>query len=105
MVDGTEDKSHYVYGGMWKNKHAGVSAKKPKKKDHTPLKDWSKARSEYITNDRVKHEGRLWICRRSHITTDQYSPGIGYRYWKEDASSQSTTDDAQVLVVDPANGI
>ena len=32
VVDGDSDHPHYKYGGMWKNKHAGVSAKKPKPK-------------------------------------------------------------------------
>ena len=32
VVDGDEAHPCYKYGGMWKNKHAGVSAKKPKGK-------------------------------------------------------------------------
>ena len=32
IVDGDSDHPYYRYGGMWKNKHAGVSAKKPKPK-------------------------------------------------------------------------
>ena len=32
VIDGP-DKPYYQYGGMWKNKHAGVSAKKRKRKD------------------------------------------------------------------------
>lgn len=31
VVDGSLDHPHYKYGGMWKNKHALVSAKKPKR--------------------------------------------------------------------------
>lgn len=33
VIDGDLDKGHehYRYGGMWKNKHAGVSAKVPKR--------------------------------------------------------------------------
>ena len=31
MEDGDEEHPYYQYGGMWKNKHALVSAKKPKK--------------------------------------------------------------------------
>ncbi len=30
--DKTEEHKHYKYGGMWKNKHEAVSAKKPRKK-------------------------------------------------------------------------
>lgn len=32
VVDGDADHPFYKYGGMWKNKHAGVSAKKPKRR-------------------------------------------------------------------------
>ena len=32
VEDGDSDHPHYQYGGMWKNKHALVSAKKPKAK-------------------------------------------------------------------------
>lgn len=33
MIDGDLEKGHehYRYGGMWKNKHAGVSAKVPRR--------------------------------------------------------------------------
>ena len=30
IIDGDLDHPFYKYGGMWKNKHAGVSAKKPR---------------------------------------------------------------------------
>lgn len=32
IEDGDLNHPYYRYGGMWKNKHAGVSAKKPKPK-------------------------------------------------------------------------
>ena len=32
VIDGDSEHPYYKYGGMWKNKHAGVSAKKPKPK-------------------------------------------------------------------------
>lgn len=32
--DGHEEHKWYRYGGMWKNKHEAVSAKKPKKKQN-----------------------------------------------------------------------
>lgn len=99
VVDGTEDKPHYVYGGMWKNKHAGVSAKKPKKKDQGIIKDWSEAQDEYITNDRVNYQEQIWICRRGHKTSDTSVPGLGYRYWKEDPSSPSTAKDIAAVTV------
>ena len=31
VIDGDAQHEHYRYGGMWKNKHAGVSAKIPRK--------------------------------------------------------------------------
>ena len=31
VIDGSSDHPFYKYGGMWKNKHALVSAKKPKR--------------------------------------------------------------------------
>ena len=31
VIDGSVDHPYYKYGGMWKNKHALVSAKKPKR--------------------------------------------------------------------------
>lgn len=96
VVDGTADQPHYVYGGMWKNKHAGVSAKKKKKKkeDRAAIKDWSETQNEYITNDRVNHQGKFWICRRSHTNSDESATGLGYRYWKEDTSSPSNSEDS-----------
>ena len=99
VIDGSEEKPFYVYGGMWKNKHAGTSAKKPKSKNQT-IKDWSKSQSQYITHDHVKHDGKVWICRRSHDTTDKSIPGHGYRYWKEDGSSPPHTVDSIVNSTD-----
>lgn len=97
VVDGTEDKPNYVYGGMWKNKHAGVSARKPKKKSSAALKDWSGSQSDYIQNERVKHEGKLWICRRSHKSSGKNAPSsLSYRYWNEApsaAADQQSVDD------------
>ena len=97
VADGTEDKPNYVYGGMWKNKHAGISARKPKKKGSATLKDWSESQSDYIQNDRVKHEGKLWICRRSHKSSGKTAPSsLSYRYWNEApfaADDQQSVDD------------
>ena len=39
VVDGSPDHPYYRYGGMWKNKHAGVSAKKPKPKQHAAARN------------------------------------------------------------------
>ena len=76
----------YRYGGMWKNKHAGVSAKKPKKKaSNGAVKEW-KDGMELARNDRVQYEGKTWLVRRSHtadIATNNPDSESGYRYWKE----------------------
>lgn len=39
VVDGSPDHPYYRYGGMWKNKHAGVSAKMRKPKKHAAARD------------------------------------------------------------------
>ena len=93
VVDGSEDYPFYKYGGVWKNKHAGTSGKKPKRKDQASIKDWSEGQSSYITNDKVKHNGKVWICRRSHDTTTKSVPGTGYRFWKEVDSTSTQHDE------------
>ena len=82
-IDGP-GKPYYQYGGMWKNKHVGVSAKKPKRKGkaNRTAKTWA-ASGEYVTNNRVRHEGEMWVCRRSHVSREETTPGYAYRYWKE----------------------
>lgn len=87
VVDGTENTPAYKYGGMWKNRHAGVSAKKPKNRHQSSIYDWSETHAHYVQNDKVKHDNKVWICRRSHDATDQTAPGKGYTYWKEVISS------------------
>ena len=47
VVDGDEAHPYYRYGGMWKNKHAGVSAKmKGKKKAKTKRKTGGEPRGD-----------------------------------------------------------
>ncbi|MCJ1407981.1 hypothetical protein MMC19_002053 [Ptychographa xylographoides] len=85
VIDGPT-KPHYRYGGMWKNKHAGVSAKKPSKRKGSGQKEarsWSPGCGRYTANDLVKYGGQVWICRRSHESTEKDEPGAGHRYWKE----------------------
>ena len=82
VVDGSPDHPHYKYGGMWKNKHAGVSAKKPKPKQRVAVRDWQDYTS-YLVNDKVVYEDRVWICRRSHASSEANVPGKGYGFWKE----------------------
>lgn len=84
-IDGP-NKPFYQYGGMWKNKHAGVSAKKPKKKsaiEAPPAKQWNSGEVRYTTNDKVIEDGKVWICRRSHLSGGNRRPGLGYTYWKD----------------------
>lgn len=83
MVDGP-DKPYYVYGGMWKNKHAGVSAKKPKRKKGVLIEDWNASNTKYVTNDKVRYNERIWVCRKSHQSCETDHPGVGYASWKED---------------------
>jgi len=83
VVDGP-DKPYYVYGGMWKNKHAGVSAKKPKGKTGVHIEDWNAYNTRYVTNDKVRYSGRIWVCRKSHQSSETKYPGVDYALWKED---------------------
>lgn len=81
-IDGP-DYPYYKYGGMWKNKHAGVSAKKPKRKKNEALRSWNGSGTKYVQNDKVVHGERVWVCRRSHRSCETMGPGLGYTYWKE----------------------
>ena len=80
-IDGNPDHPYYRYGGMWKNKHAGVSAKKPKPEKPVALQDWQDCTS-YVFNDKVTYENLVWICRRSHKSSEVKVPGKGYSFWK-----------------------
>lgn len=81
-IDGP-GKSFYKYGGMWKNRMAGVSAKKPKSKKNILLREWDGSGVKYVMNDKVKHADKVWVCRRSHNSCGTTMPGSGYTYWKE----------------------
>lgn len=82
-VDRTLDKPFYKYGGMWKNKHAGVSAKKPKAKKGVDVAEWKVNRGKYTKNDKVRFDGRTWVCGKSHSSSEVSAPGCGCTYWKE----------------------
>lgn len=82
VIDGSPDHPHYKYGGMWKNRHAGVSAKKPKPKQRVAIRDWHKY-TTYVFNDKVMYEEKVWSCRRSHTSSEANVPGNGYNFWKE----------------------
>ena len=81
-IDGNPGHPYYRYGGMWKNKHAGVSAKKPKPEKPVALQDWQHCTS-YVFNDKVAYQNLVWICRRSHKSSEAKAPGKGYSFWKE----------------------
>ena len=81
-IDGP-DKPFYVYGGMWKNKHEGTSAKKPKRKNGARIREWNEYSKLYVTNDKVSYDGSVWICRKGHKSSGTTSPRVGYTFWKE----------------------
>lgn len=87
VVDGDAAHPDYKYGGMWKNKHALVSAKKPKRKKSgaREVEDWRVGR-RWVVNDRVGWGGRVWVCRRSCWGREGEEPGgkKGVGFWKED---------------------
>ena len=89
------DKPYYQYGGMWKNKHAGVSAKKSKKKSKKRpdenVRSWVTEELRYVVNDKVWLDGVIWVCRRSHYSGEGSRPGRGYAYWKEANDAQTKT--------------
>ena len=88
VVDGDSEHPYYKYGGMWKNKHAGVSAKKPNKSKAAlggnAVGNWQDDRKLYVMNDKVHFEEKVWVCRRKHESGEGNAPGKGYRFWKED---------------------
>ena len=96
-IDGGPGKSYYQYGGMWKNKLAGVSAKKPKQKKNGLISEWNKSGTRYITNDKVKYAGTIWVCRRSHQSSETTIPGLGYNCWKEHEKVPDQPNDAEFL--------
>ena len=102
--DGAEEHKNYRYGGMWKNKHEAVSAKKPRKKSKESRVDvagaeaeegsqktagkeeqseWSGNGVKYSRNDEVMFEGELWICRKSHVSEEGKSLRELKNLWKE----------------------
>ncbi|KAF2155234.1 hypothetical protein K461DRAFT_266533 [Myriangium duriaei CBS 260.36] len=98
--DGDAAHPNYRYGGAWKNKHAGVSAKKPQRvKDRqrafAAVPEWSAEERHYAVNDRVGYSGSVWICRRSHISTSKDTPKESYGLWKQDDQEDRVTDGEQ----------
>lgn len=83
VTDGSPDHPNYRYGGMWKNKHAFVSAKKPRHRKGTAAVVWQGSGVEHVANEMVQHEGKVWICRRSHQSGEENNPAKAFRLWKE----------------------
>lgn len=105
--DGAQKHQWYRYGGMWKNKHEAVSAKKPKKKameksktvvasatntsdalqknssTSSGLSEWDGNNHKYTKNDTISWDGVAWICRKSHHSELAKPPGKVYQLWKE----------------------
>ncbi|KAK4999703.1 hypothetical protein LTR66_001299 [Elasticomyces elasticus] len=112
VEDGDAEHPLYRYGvtpsvrsradclmGMWKNKHAGVSAKKPKKKKGTcesrsQPQEWVADGKSYTQNDRVTWDGKVWKCRRSHKSRIHDTPEKAVGCWKEDAESKTGSSEA-----------
>ena len=85
---------------LGKNKHAYVSAKKPKHTTHKPAQTQSIDRSDqsdrqpayrrdcsspdwrpfthYTRNDRIVHSGQVWLCRRSHLSRAEHRQRQGF---------------------------
>ncbi|KAL7007881.1 hypothetical protein EMMF5_002528 [Cystobasidiomycetes sp. EMM_F5] len=112
-IDGTPDHPYYRYGGMWKNKHDAVSAKKRKprtKSKSDTIPPWRSGHEtdenaattdeesalrpqkyphldkKYTKNDKVVYDDRVWVCRKSHFATSaQGPPDKEISLWKEDA--------------------
>jgi len=91
VVDGDANHPYYRYGGAWKNKFAGVSAKKPKKGKgkgkgkggSDAIREWVPDDQRYTTNDKVVWEGRAWVCRKSHFSREDETPDKAVGLWKE----------------------
>ncbi|KAF4556326.1 Hypothetical protein D9617_1g082020 [Elsinoe fawcettii] len=89
VEDGDGSNKFYRYGGMWKNRHADVTAKKPKKvkerqKARLNPSLWSDDNVKYTKNDRVEFKGQIWVCRKTHESKDDDAPDQALALWKQD---------------------
>ncbi|PNS21363.1 Mediator of RNA polymerase II transcription subunit 14 [Sphaceloma murrayae] len=99
IEDGDGSNPHYRYGGMWKNRHADVTAKKPKKvkerqkakAKQTPV-EWSEVHGKYTKNDAVVFKGQLWVCRKTHEACEDDAPDKAIALWKDDDKSATASD-------------
>ena len=106
VIDGDKSEQHewYRYGGMWKNKHEAVSAKKPKHRrskgsrdeqaasarvdastdeEAKAAKPWNGSEQRYVRNDKVEFEDQLWMCRKTHCSDERKPPSKAYSLWKD----------------------
>lgn len=95
VVDGDAEHPHYRYGGMWKNKAAGVSAKRPKKtkKGKEVVRDWDGRDCKYTVNDLVAWNGFVWSCRKSHYSREEAVPEKEIGLWKEQYVLQDSAEE------------
>ncbi|TKX24642.1 hydrolase-like protein 2 [Elsinoe australis] len=89
VEDGDGSNPYYRYGGMWKNRHADVTGKKPKKvrerqKTMSNPSNWTDNEHKYTTNDRVLFKGQVWVCRKTHNSSDREAPDQAIALWKQD---------------------
>ncbi|OJD34633.1 uncharacterized protein BKCO1_2100094 [Diplodia corticola] len=95
-VDGDAGHPNYRYGGMWKNKHDAVSAKKRTKtqaerqpqgwrsSDNGNAAPDGAADKKYTRNDRVTWDGRVWACRKTHFAREASTPDREVGLWKDE---------------------
>lgn len=96
QIDGDREHPHYRYGGMWKNKHDAVSAKKKNKsRKELQLQDWHSSNQgtdgqstnsgkRYTRNDRVIWNGKVWACRKTHLARGSSAPDQEFGLWREE---------------------
>ena len=99
VQDGDAAHPYYRYGGAWKNKVAGASAKKPKKgknKGKAQIHEWDGDDHKYTTNDKVVYSGKGWVCRKSHFSREEDTPVKATGTWKEDDTAPVVTDEESV---------
>ncbi|KAF4300918.1 hypothetical protein GTA08_BOTSDO07015 [Botryosphaeria dothidea] len=102
QIDGDDEHPNYRYGGMWKNKHDAVSAKKKKKSSkYQQLQDWRQGDGndkKYTRNDRVLWNGKVWACRKTHLSRDTGTPDQEFGLWKEEGPVNADQGGANINV-------
>ena len=49
------------------------------------IEAWSSAGKDYTRNDKVQWEDQTWICRKSHLSDEHWTPAKAYSLWKTDS--------------------